>query len=106
MEEIRRGVETMRQMEKSESSQVQIQMLVQEFDSQKKILIALSQDIKQLDQLKNELMLQPALLARQQIFVGVDVRIGEEVYLVKQEHSGTKIAFDGTHIVLEPWSGH
>lgn len=106
MEEIRRGVEAMRQMEKSESSQVQIQMLVQEFDSQKKILLALTQDIKQLEQLKSELMLQPALLARQQIFVGVDVRIGEEVYLVKQEHSGTKIAFDGSHIVLEPWSGN
>lgn len=106
MEEIRRGVETMRQMEKSESSQLQIHMLVQEFDSQKKILLALSQDIKHLDQLKTELMRQPALLARQQVFVGVDVRIGEEVYLVKQEHSGTKIAFDGSHIVLEPWSGN
>lgn len=104
MEEIRRGVETMRQMEKSESAQLQIQILVQEFDSQKKILLALVQDIKQLEQLKNELMLEPALFARQQLFVGVEVRIGEDILLIKQEHTGSKVAFDGAHLVLQPWT--
>lgn len=105
MEEIRRGVETLRQLEKSESTQLQIQMLVQEFDSQKKILMALMQDIKQLEEVKQQHLTTPGLFVRQQLYAGVEVRIGDEVFLVKSEHSGCKIAYDNEHIGMQPWQG-
>lgn len=105
MEEIRRGVETLRQLEKSESTQLQIQMLVQEFDSQKKILMALMQDIKQLEDVKQQHLATPGLFVRQQLYAGVEVRIGDEVFLVKSEHSGCKIAYEHDHIGMQPWQG-
>lgn len=105
MEEIRRGVEAMRHLEKSESTQLQMQMLVQEFDSQKKILLAITSDMKQLDELKASLIQAPALYARQHLYAGVDVRIGDEVLLVKQEHAGSKVALGDEHILLQSWHG-
>lgn len=105
MEEIRRGVDALRHMEKSESTQLQIQMLVQEFDSQKKILLAITTDVKQLEEMKASLLKLPALYVRQHIYAGVDIRIGDEVFLIKQEHTGSKIILDDEHIVLQPWQG-
>lgn len=105
MDEIRRGVETLRHLEKSDSTQLQIQMLVQEFDSQKKILVALMHDIKQLEEVKQQHLTAPGLFVRQQLYAGVEVRIGDEVFLVKSEHSGCKIIYNHDHIGMQPWQG-
>lgn len=105
MEEIRRGVDLMRQMEKSESSQLQIQMLAQEFESQKKILLAIQQDIKLLDQQRLELLAEPAVFVKQHVHAGLQVRLADEVYLVKDDHGGSRVFFDGSKLTLEPWNG-
>ncbi len=94
MEEIRVMIEQMKLQDQTPAMQQQIQMFVEDFNSQKAIAVAMNADVKALEVERQAILDQCSVIVKQQMFAGVGIKIGAEMLLIKREYGPSKI----THV--------
>ncbi len=103
MEQIRASLEQMKQLEKSEAVLEQMKYLVDDFEAQKAIALALIEDIKLLELERQSRLTEALVLVKQQLFAGVEFRLGTEVLPVKREYGPSKILLKDNKLQVDPW---
>jgi uncharacterized protein (DUF342 family) len=103
MEQIRQSVEQMKQHPRSEAVVEQMKYLVEDFEAQKAIAVALIEDVKLLEVDRISKMAEVVVLVKQQLFAGVEVNLGTELMPVKREFGPSKILMQDDRLSIEPW---
>lgn len=103
MEQIRASLEQMKQLEKSEAVLEQMKYLVEDFEAQKAIALALIEDIKLLELERQSRIAEALVLVKQQLFAGVEFRLGTDILPVKREYGPSKILLKDNKLQVDPW---
>ncbi len=103
MEQIRQSLEQMKQQDRSEAAQEQTKYLVDDFEAQKAIALALIEDVKRLEVDRVNKMAEGLVLVKQQMFAGVEFKLGTEILPVKREFGPSKIHQVDARLSIEPW---
>ncbi|MBU2277818.1 MAG: FapA family protein [Gammaproteobacteria bacterium] len=102
MEQIKASVEQMKKLEKSDATTEHMNAFIEEFEAQKTVAIALIEDIKRLEAQRVALMLETAVIVKQQMFGGVDVQVGSEKLPVKREYGASQIKIIEGALKIDP----
>ena len=102
MEEIRGMIEQMKTQEQNLAIQQQIKMFIEDFEAQKAIALAMMTDVKALEVERQQLLDETAIIVKQHIHAGVDIRIGSESIPIKRDYGATKISYADGQIKLDP----
>ncbi len=102
MEQIKAGVEQMKKLEKSDATAEHMNAFVEEFEAQKTVALALIEDIKRLEVQRLALMLETAVIVKQQMFGGVEILVGTEKQLVKREYGPSQIKIIENVLKIDP----
>lgn len=103
MEQIRQTLEQMKQQERTEAALEQMKYLVEDFEAQKAIALALIEDVKLLEVDRLQKMAEVLVLVKQEVFAGVEFRLGNDVLPIKREHGPSKIQQQDNRLIIEPW---
>lgn len=103
MEQIRQTLEQMKQQERSAAALEQMKYLVDDFEAQKAIALALIEDVKLLEVDRLSKMAEVLVLVKQEMYAGVEFRLGTEVLPVKREYGPSKILLQDNRLVIDPW---
>ncbi len=103
MEQIRQSLEQMKQQERSAAVLEQMKYLVDDFEAQKAIALALIEDVKLLEVDRLSKMAEVLVLVKQEMYAGVEFRLGAEVLPVKREHGPSKILMQDNRLLIDPW---
>ncbi len=103
MEQIRQTLEQMKQQERSAAALEQMKYLVDDFEAQKAIALALIEDVKLLEVDRLSKMAEVLVLVKQEMYAGVEFRLGAEVLPVKREHGPSKILLQDNRLAIDPW---
>jgi uncharacterized protein (DUF342 family) len=103
MEQIRQSLEQMKQQERSEAALEQMKYLVDDFEAQKAIALALIEDVKLLEVDRLSKMTEVLVLVKQQMFAGIEFKLGSEILPVKREYGPSKIQQIEARLSIEPW---
>lgn len=102
MEEIRSMIEQMKAQEQSVAIQQQIKMFIEDFEAQKAIALAMMTDVKALEVERQQLLDETAVIVKQHLYAGVDIRIGTESLPIKRDYGATKVSYSEGQIKLDP----
>jgi uncharacterized protein len=102
MEQIKASVEQMKKLEKSDATTEHMNAFIEEFEAQKTVALALIEDIKRLEAQRVALMLETAVIVKQQMFGGVDVQVGSEKLPVKREYGASQIKIIEGALKIDP----
>lgn len=103
MEQIRAAVEQLKQGERTDAVLEQMKYLVEDFDAQKAIVLAIQEDIKLLEAEKQALLADILVLVKQQLFAGTSFKLNQEVAPVRREMGPSRLSWQDGKILLEPW---
>jgi len=103
MEQIRSSLEQMKQQERSPAVLEQMKYMVDDFEAQKAIALALIEDVKLLEVDRISKMAEVVVLVKQELFAGVEFRLGADVLPVKREHGPSKILQIDARLSIDPW---
>lgn len=102
MEEIRGMIEQMKAQDQSSAIQQQIKMFIEDFEAQKAIALAMMTDVKALEVERQQLLDETAVIVKQHLHAGVEIRIGHETLPIKRDYGATKISYAEGQIKLDP----
>lgn len=103
MEQIRAAVEQLKQGERNEAVLEQMKYLVEDFDAQKAIVLAIQEDIKLLEAQKQAQLADVLVLIKQQLFAGTSFKLNQDIVPVRREMGPSRVAWQEGKLVLEPW---
>lgn len=103
MEQIRGSLEQMKLQERSAAVLEQMKYMVEDFEAQKAIALALMEDVKLLELDRLSKMSEVLVLVKQELFAGVEFKLGSDVLPVKREHGPSKILQIDTRLSIDPW---
>ncbi len=102
MEEIRLMIEQMKAQDQTPAMQQQIQMFVEDFETQKAIAVAMIADVKELEIERQAKLADCVIMVKQQLFAGVEIKIGTETLPVRREFGASKIGLVDGKIKIDP----
>lgn len=103
MELIRSTLEQMKQQERSPAVLEQMKYMVQDFEAQKQIALALMEDVKLLEIDRQSKMSEVLVLVKQELFAGVEFRLGTDILPIKREYGPSKILQIESRLSIDPW---
>lgn len=103
MELIRSTLEQMKQQERSPAVLEQMKYMVQDFEAQKQIALALMEDVKLLEIDRLSKMSEVLVLVKQELFAGVEFKLGTDVLPIKREYGPSKILQIESRLSIDPW---
>lgn len=103
MEQIRHSVDQMKQQDRTPAVLEQMKYLVEDFEAQKAIALALIEDVKLLEVDRLQKMTEVLVLVKQEMFAGVEFRVGTDVLPVKREYGASKVIFQENRLMIDPW---
>ena len=102
MEQIKSSIEQMKKLEKSDAITEHMNAFVEEFEAQKTVALALIEDIKRLEVQRLALMVETAVIVKQQLFGGVEVQVGSEKLPVKREYGPSQVKIIEAVLKIDP----